>query len=304
MNRLFFCLLAFIVVSFPASPALGAEPAVTGPVMGKDGAEMALIPGGEFFMGSDSKDLPDAPLHKVHVSGFYLDRYEVTNRQFAVFLNTVKPPETKGGERWSWVVLRSDLQLEERQEWWPTEIIYDERTASYAPFPNFEDYPVLSVSWYAADAYCRWAGKRLPTEAEWERAARGGLEKKEYPWGNEIPTGGVIFERRWMSNSNPPPTEPVGNWHPNGYGLYDMAGNVWEWCSDWYNPNYYKKSPRKDPKGPEVGIEKALRGGSWFNSAYYLRVALRNHIVPENSDDAVGFRCAMDAKINAKQKGR
>jgi len=291
-------LVLFISVFILSGVAVGVEPVVPS----KDGAEMVFVPGGEFIMGTDSKDMVDAPSHKIYVSSFYMDKYEVTNRQFARFLNDMKMPETKNGQRWAWVVLRSDLQTDERKDWWPTEIVYDQRTGKYVPFPGYEEYPVISVSWYGADAYCRWAGKRLPTEAEWEFAARGGLERKEYPWGNEIPTGGVVFERKWTSNSDPPPTEPVGNWYPNGYGLYDMAGNVWEWVSDWYDPNYYKKSPKKDPKGPDVGVEKVLRGGSWFNSAYYLRVAFRNHSVPENTDDAIGFRCAMSANINARHE--
>ncbi|MBI4823452.1 MAG: formylglycine-generating enzyme family protein [Nitrospirae bacterium] len=266
-------------------------------IIGEDGAEMLFIQSGEFLMGSDDEDLKETShLHAVYLDSFYMDKFEVTNEQFAKFLNSIKPLEDKAGQRWNWIVLRSDLDTEERNAWWPTEIIYDKKTQTYNAFPGFERYPVMSVSWYAAYAYCRWAGKRLPTEAEWEKAARGGLPQKRFPWGNEIPTGGVIFEKRWLHNAVPVPTEKIGNYHPNGYGLYDMAGNVWEWCSDWYSPNYYKKSPYRNPRGPEDGTEKVLRGGSWFNSAMLLRNAMRNTSLPDSTDDAVGFRCVMDVE--------
>ncbi len=265
-------------------------------ITGKDGAEMALVPAGEFFMGTEDEELRgDAPLRAVYLDAFYMDRYEVTNRLFARFLNAAKPLEGRDGQRRLWVVLRNDIETEERNAWWPTEIFYELQEDRYAAFESFADNPVISVSWHAADAYCKWAGKRLPTEAEWEKAARGGLVKKDYPWGNEVPTGGVIFERRWTDNSVPSPTEKVGNYFPNGYGLYDMAGNVWEWCADWFSPSYYKRAPYKNPKGPDYGEKKVLRGGSWFNSAIIMRVATRNSSPPETLDDGMGFRCAMDA---------
>lgn len=264
-------------------------------IIGQDGAEMFLIPEGEFLMGSGDEDLKeDSPVHKVYLDSFYIDKFEITNELFAEFLNSIKVSEDKSGQRWNWIVLRTDIETEERNTWWPTEILYDKKTQTYYAFPGFEKYPVISVSWYAADAYCRWAGKRLPTEAEWEKAGRGDLPEKRFPWGNEIPTGGVIFEKRWLHNTVPAPTEKVGNYHPNGYGIYDMAGNVWEWCSDWYSPNYYKKSPYRNPRGHDEGTEKVLRGGSWFNTAQVLRVAFRNHSLPDSTDDAVGFRCVMD----------
>jgi formylglycine-generating enzyme required for sulfatase activity len=263
-------------------------------IEGKDGVEMVLIPGGEFTMGSDEDDLKDmAPHHTIRIDDFYIDKYEVSNRQFAAFLSNVKPSEGEKGLRWNWIVLRSDLSEKKRENMWPTEIVYEKNR--YRAFDGFENYPALTVTWDAADAYCEWAGKRLPTEAEWEKAARGGLEKKVYPWGNEIPTSGVNFDKRWRLNTEPSPTVPVGYYLANGYGLYNIVGNVWEWCSDWYDPNYYKKSPDRNPKGPETGFQKVLRGGSWFNDAMGIRVAVRNWASPVTTNEDVGFRCAMDA---------
>jgi formylglycine-generating enzyme required for sulfatase activity len=222
----------------------------------------------------------------------------VSNKQFAKFLNEVKPSEGKEGLRWKWVVLRSDLSEKVRELMWPAEIIYDYK--EYTAFKGFETYPVITVSWDAADAYCEWTGKRLPTEAEWEMAARGILQKKTFPWGNEIPTGGVNFDKRWRLNSEPSPTVPVDNYLANSYGLYNIVGNVWEWCSDWFHPNYYNQSPDKNPKGPETGTQKVLRGGSWYNDTSALRVAFRNWALPMSNNEDVGFRCAMDAQMTAK----
>lgn len=270
---------------------------------GKDGVEMVYIPEGKFKMGSADKDLMEvAPVHTVYTDAFYMDRYEVTNKLYAKFLSDVKPTEGNSGDRQKWVVLRSDLEDPNKITWWPTEIIQNED--KYRAFEGYENLPVITVSWEGARSYCEWAGKRLPTEAEWEKAARGGLEEKAYPWGNEIPTGGVVYDRSWRDNQRPAPTNHVGNYHPNAYGLYDMAGNVWEWCQDWYDPGYYEDSESKNPQGPETGELKVQRGGSWYNNAYILRVAIRNFSNPLTQADAVGFRCVKDAKKVIEEKGK
>ena len=289
--------VSLVMLLFLPIMASSAElPQVT---TGKDGSEMVLIPGGEFDMGSEEEDLKKmAPKHTVHVDDFYMDRQEVNNKQFAAFLMAVKPSEGEKGLRWNWIILRSDLSEKIRSSMWPTEIIYEKNR--YKAFDGFEMYPALTVSWDAAEAYCEWAGKRLPTEAEWEKAARGGLEEKVYPWGNEIPTSGVNFDQKWRLNAEPSPTVPVGNYLANGYGLHNIAGNVWEWCSDWYDQNYYKKSPNSNPEGPETGFQKVLRGGSWFNKAMGIRVAVRNWAPPSSTNEDVGFRCAMDAEKEVK----
>jgi formylglycine-generating enzyme required for sulfatase activity len=282
------------IVYLPLPVPAGEPPAS---ITGKDGAEMVLVPAGEFVMGSNDVDIKEvAPRHKVHVNGFYMDKYEVTIELFVKFLNAVIDPEIEEdrAKRYSWVVIRNDIEFPERGEWWPTEIIFED--GKHKAFEGLKTLPVVAVGWDAAQSYCLWVQERLPTEAEWERAARGGLEGKDYPWGDEIPIGGVIFGRKWIDNHLPPPMGRVGNYLPNRYGLFDMAGNVWEWCYDWYDPKYYRASPRKNPLGPESGTEKVLRGGSWFNGSLSLRVAHRNFAAPSRLHDAVGFRCVKDIK--------
>lgn len=302
-NSQFFKTFFFSVAIVPTLTLFAVElPAETQPVSitGKDGAVMLRIPSGEFLMGNNGQDFPniEKPQHKVYTDAFYIDKYEVTNNQFSDFLNTVKPSEGRDGQRWKWVVLRSDLDTEDRKTYWATEISLENNI--YESEPGYERHPVHSVSWYAADAYCKWAGKRLPTEAEWEKAARGKLEGRQYPWGDEIPTGGVIFGREWIDNKEPSPTSVVGNYYPNDLGIYDMVGNVWEWCSDWYSGIYYKDSPRENPKGPAAGVEKVHRGGGWINPPYALRVGNRGFDAPDALPDGVGFRCAKDAADEKK----
>ena len=222
------------------------------------GAEMVVIPAGEFLMGSPEGEGDDDehPQHKVFVDTFYMDKYEVTNAQYKQFMDATGH-KTPG--------------------FWDDE--------EY----NQPNHPVVGVDWYDAKAYCQWAGKRLPTEAEWEKAARGGLVGKKYPWGDNIThddanysdTGG---KDTWSG------TSPVGSFAPNGYGLYDMAGNVWEWCSDWFDSGYYETSPEQNPAGPSSGPCRVLRGGSWLGIETYLRAACRDYGDPTGADYGSGFR--------------
>ena len=226
---------------------------------GKDGAKMVLIPAGSFMMGSDAGKSDEKPEHRVELDGFYMDAYEVTVGQFKKFVN-------QSGYRY-------------QGDW--------DEVAEYSPGDN---YPMIYVSWNDATAYAEWAGKRLPTEAEWEYAARGGLVGKRYPWGDEIThddanyagTGG---KDKWSQCS------PVGSFEANGYGLYDMAGNVWEWCQDRYGWNYYSSSPAKNPPGPGTGKDRVLRGGGWYSNTGRLRVANRYYYAPIVRITNGGFRC-------------
>jgi formylglycine-generating enzyme required for sulfatase activity len=247
------------------------------PITGEDNAPMALIPAGEFLMGSNDGNPDEKPVHTVYLNAFYIDVYEVTGERYQKFLEA-NPRWRKG-------------QIDRRyhdgsylEEW------------NGINYPRGEkNCPAYWVSWYAAMAYAEWAGKRLPTEAEWEKAARGGLVGKRYPWGNDDHinkyANGPGGEGDWSWQS------PVGSFAPNGYGLYDIAGNVIEWCADWYDANYYAVSPEQNPTGPSSGEYRVFRGGGWNSALHALRVAWRGHKDPRVCSSNLGFRCAKDAKL-------
>lgn len=248
--------------------------------IGKDGAQMILIPAGEFEMGSSLGDTDERPVHRVSLDAFYIDMYEVTNAQYKKFVDATSA-----------------------------------QSPIYWKYSNFNEpnQPVVGITWEEASAYAKWAGKRLPTEAEWEKAARGGLIGKKYVWGdNPTPPQGAgnfgdetakLVFKSWSiikgyddGFSHP---APVGSFTPNDYGLYDMMGNVWEWCLDYYDSSYYSSSPKSNPKGPSSGTDHVLRGGSWFADDDYLRVSNRFDYNPSytvKSSCTVGFRCAQDAE--------
>ena len=228
-------------------------------IAGKDGAPMALVDAGEFLMGSD-KFGDEKPMHKVSLDAFYLDKYEITTARYAKFLEAEgrRPP-----------------------------MFWNQGSQT-----SYTERPVVGVDWHDADAYCRWAGKRLPTEAEWEKAARGA-DGRLFPWGNEEPTTrhANFGKGEWMGYST---LTPVGGFEKgkSPYGIYDMAGNVWEWVADWYEPRYYATSPSSNPQGASSGENKVLRGGSWNNPPFILRSTARNWSAPSDRPAYVGFRCA------------
>ncbi|MBD3184970.1 SUMF1/EgtB/PvdO family nonheme iron enzyme [Candidatus Poribacteria bacterium] len=237
---------------------------------------MAFIPAGEFEMGDHHGDggSDERPVHTVYVDGFYMDKYEVTNAQYARFLNDYGKNTDDSGKTLLYI---DDCRI-------------NKSGGIYVPDSGYEDHPVVEVTWYGAMAYARFYNKRLPTEAEWEYAARGGLEGKKYPWGNEISHQDANYDGtggRDVWNG----TAPVGSFPPNGYGLYDMAGNVWEWCADWYDSGYYRISPERNPTGPNSGSYRVLRGGGWDSSPSSLRVAFRNSYNPASTSRRSGFRC-------------
>lgn len=238
------------------------------------------IPAGEFTMGSSEVDLEayldthqdledertqyELPAHRVYLDNYQLMSYEVNNRQYnqCVRAGVCETPFNKR---------------------------YDE--------VEYSDHPVTDVDWFMAETFCHWAGGRLPTEAEWERAARGGFEGNYFPWGNDQADCAranffdVLSDQRDVCIGE---TSPVGSYPPNDFGLYDMSGNAWEWVADWFDPEYYTDSPVENPQGPEEGDHRVMRGGSWHNWPVYLRVAYREDQLPNFTDDKIGFRCARD----------
>ena len=247
---------------------------------------MVLIPAGSFEMGSEERSAGTRPVHTVHLDAFLMDTHEVTNAQFKEFLDA-NPEWGKDNIE--------DRFFHEGYLWFWTGNDYPAGKA---------DHPVGNVSWYAAMAYAEWAGKRLPTEAEWEYAARGGLAGKKYPWGDDEPTPA---HANYGGNVNVGDTTPVGQYPANGYGLYDMAGNVWEWCLDAWDEDFYTVSDNsRNPIAGEMSIqwlrenftriptdpERVLRGGSWYKSASNPRVASRFGGSPTGTYGDDGFRCA------------
>ncbi len=240
----------------PASTVQETSPLAPPPEDFPD-TEMAEIPGGEFIMGADSES-DRGPAHKVLVDGFQMDRYEVTNAQYKIFCD-----ETERALPIFWGI------------------------EEFHCGPDFPDHPVVGVSWGDANAYAEWIGKRLPTEAEWEYAARGGVEGWSFSFGDELDPEKANY---WKSDG----TKPVGSYSPNGYGLYDMTGNVVEWTSDYYGGDYYKNSPRENPRGPEKGKFRVIRGGGWHSGPGCVSVTHRQALPGGWLDFNVGFRCVSD----------
>jgi formylglycine-generating enzyme required for sulfatase activity len=239
--------------------------------------DMILVEGGIFQMGSNEGDYDEVPVHQVEISSFYIDKYEVTNEQFCKFLNE-KKNQSEGGGKW--------LEVDDED----CNIL--EKDGTFKPRPTFEKHPVVEVSWYGARAYAEWVGKRLPTEAEWEYAARGGKKSKKTKFAGS----NIASEVAYYDSNSDGSTFPVGQLKPNELGIFDMSGNVWEWVSDYYSEDYYKISAKKNPKGPEKKDFRILRGGSWVSIEDELRVATRDYAYPYSSYYLNGFRCAREIK--------
>ncbi|PWD98868.1 formylglycine-generating enzyme family protein [Marinilabilia rubra] len=309
--------------------------------------DMVLIPGGVFDMGAREKQFskPDEfPVHKVRVDSFYMDQHPVTNAQFREFVEATGYVTT-AGKKPDWEELKKQLppgtpkppdsvlvaaslvfespgqkvSLNNYQSWWKWEEGADWRhpKGPDSSIEGMDNHPVVHVSWYDAKAYAEWTGKRLPTEAEWEYAARGGNNGYIYPWGNELvsPEKANFWQGEFpytnLTEDGHKLAAPVGSFQANGFGLYDMAGNVWEWTSDWYHANYYKTLSKQgvaeNPQGPgtsydpmEPGVQKkTMRGGSFLcNDSYCAgyRASARMKSSPDSGMMHLGFRCVRDVE--------
>ena len=248
-----------------SEPKIGEKVYLTEPI----GGPMVSVPAGEFFMGcNEGADKEcyknEKPYHRVYLDAYYIDKYELTNMEYTKCIGAGGCKEPKWGN-------------------WHRDL-------------SWENHPVVGITWIQAEAYCKWAGKRLPTEAEWEKAAKG-TDGRIYPWGDEAGTCeyAILFEDR-KAGCGRNSTWPVGS-KPKGaspYGVMDMAGNVFEWVSDWYDGKYYKNSPASNPSGPMSGGDRVWRGGSWYQ--YNYPTSRRSHSKPDSFGQEIGFRCARDAK--------
>jgi formylglycine-generating enzyme len=276
-------------------------------------AEAIALPGGEFSMGTDAADgYPadgEGPVHAVTVSPFAIDAHAVTNARFAEFVAATGHQTDAERFGWSFVfggLLPDDFQPTRgvaRAPWWREVEGADWRhpEGPDSDVDERQDHPAVHVSWNDARAFCSWSGARLPTEAEWEYAARGGRTGEHYPWGAELEPGGEhrmnVFQGRFPGENTCADgyagTAPVDAYEPNGYGLYNMTGNVWEWCADWFDPGYYAVSRPADPRGPAWGTHRVMRGGSYLCHASYCnryRVDARSANEPDSSTGNLGFR--------------
>ena len=283
-------------------------------------SRMVTLPGGEFLMGTDGGEGfaadGEGPARRVRLAPFAIDQYAVTNARFAAFV--VATGYETDAERYgsSFVFVgfvppggaTAAANRVAAAPWWVVVPGASWRApeGSGSSVAGRQDHPVVHVSWHDARAYCAWAGTRLPTEAEWEYAARGGLEQRRYPWGDELVPKGRHRCNIWQGDfpvrntaaDGYAGTAPVSAFGPNGHGLYNTAGNVWEWCADWFSPDFHAHGPTDNPTGPPAGTARVIRGGSYLCHASYCnryRVAARSANTPDSSTGHMGFRCARDA---------
>ena len=257
--------------------------------------DMILIPAGEFEMGSNEGKDDEKPVHKVYLDAYYIDKYEVTNEQYAGFLNKWGKTTDENGEEM--------INLEGSYRTEKCRILKE--GGRFVVESGYEKHPVIYVSWYGANQYAKYYGKRLPTEAEWEKACRGGSEGKFFFGDNES----ELDEYAWYYKNSGSIVHPVGEKKPNKFGIYDMYGNIWEWCADWHDKKYYasvlgpalrdEKSPNNNPKGPDSGQYKILRGSSWDGGASSCHSSFRSFDIPSSRWVKFGFRCAFSLRLQS-----
>jgi serine/threonine protein kinase len=259
-----------------AIPELGIGSTMTG----EDGATLVYVPAGEFTMGGDVNS-DEKPIHTVNLDAFWIDQTEVTNKLFSSFVIATGYQTDAEKAGWSYMFNNPDWVETNGADW-------QHPTGPGSNVTRKDQHPTINVSWNDATAYCEWVGRRLPTEAEWEKAARG-TDARIYPWGNAAPNDTLLNYNNNIGDTTEVDIYETGK---NIYGAYDMAGNVWEWVNDWYSETYYQSSPSSNPLGPNLGEYRVLRGGAWNISSDYVRSASRNWDDPINPYYDLGFRCA------------
>jgi sulfatase modifying factor 1 len=278
---------------------------------------MVHLSGGEFLMGTNDREgYPsdgEGPVRRINVRPFWIDATAVSNAEFDEFVTSTG--YITEAERFGWSFVFSGLlptdfpgtRAVALAPWWRQVhgACWRHPEGPQSHVEDRQDHPVVHISWNDARSYCRWAQKRLPTEAEWELAARGGLVQKRYPWGDQLTPGGEHRMNVWQGrfpdvntlDDGYFGTAPVAAFAPNDYGLYNMTGNVWEWCADWFHPSFHVTGTRRNPRGPRSGTHRVMRGGSYLCHASYCfryRVAARSANTPESSTGNLGMRCARD----------
>ena len=281
------------------------------------GSMMVDLDGGSFRMGSvDERAYPadgEGPIHVVELRPFRMDRLAVDNHRFAAFVDATG--HVTEAERFGWSFVFAgflpadfpDTRAVSDAPWWRQVHGADWRhpDGTQSDLYGRDDHPVVHISWNDAQAFCAWSGTRLPTEAEWEYAARGGRRGAAFPWGDDLEPEGRhlmnVFQGTFPRDNTVADgfagTAPVDAFPPNGFGLLNMTGNVWEWCADWFDAGYYQHSPRRDPAGPASGTHRVMRGGSYLCHASYCRryrVSARSGNTPDSSTGNLGFRVAAD----------
>ena len=278
---------------------------------------MVYLEGGSFLMGTEEEGFladGEGPVREVHVDPFYISTTAVTNEEFRAFVRETGYETDAERYGWSFVFqnflperVAKHAQRSEPAPWWcaRNDACWKWPFGRGSHVGDRLDHPVVHVSWNDAQAYCEWAGLRLPTEAEWEYAARGGLTQKRFPWGDELKPDGEHRCNIWQGSfpehntgaDGHRYTAPVDAFPPNGYGLYQASGNVWEWCQDWFSAEYHVEGPRKNPSGPPDGDARVMKGGSYLCHRSYCnryRVAARTSNTPDSSTGNMGFRCVCD----------